>query len=99
MLLVIIWKKKQDTYTKFRDRTNKKKFLILYRVLKFYTRHAMIVEKSYELISFKQRKGLEKYITSNTQKRKLAKNDFERGFYKYLLMLLLAKWWKMFTID
>ena len=51
----------------------------------------MIVEKIYELISIKQSKGLEKYITSNTQKRKLAKNDYGSDFYKYLLMLLLAK--------
>ena len=36
------------------DWTDKKKYLIHYRLLKFYVRHGMLVEKTHEVISFKQ---------------------------------------------
>ena len=44
----------------------------------------MIVEKIHEIISFKQSKWLEGYISFNTQKRNKAKNDFEKDFFKFL---------------
>ena len=53
-------------------------------MLKFYVRHGMIVEKIHEIISFKQSRWLEKYISFNTQKRNKAKNDFEKDFLNYL---------------
>ena len=39
----------------------------------------MIVDKAHEIISFKQSKWLEKYISFTTQKRNQAMNDFEKG--------------------
>ena len=44
------------------DWTDKKKYLIHYRMLKFYVRHGMKVDKVHEIISFKQSKWLEKNI-------------------------------------
>ena len=58
--------------------------MIHYRMLKFYVKHGMIVDKIHEVISFKQSKWLEKYINFNTQKRNRSKNDFEKDFYKLL---------------
>ena len=49
--------------------TDKKNYLIHYRMLKVFVRHGMIVDKIHEIISFKQSKWLEKYISFNTQKR------------------------------
>ena len=66
------------------DCTDKKNYLVHYRMLKFYVRHGMVVDKIHEIISFKQSKWLEKYINFNTQKRNMAKNDFEKDFYKLL---------------
>ena len=60
------------------------RYLIHYRMLKFYVRNGMIVEKNLEIISFKQSKWLRKYINFNTQKRNQAVNDFEKDFYKIL---------------
>ena len=51
------------------DWTDKKNYLFNYRILKFYVRHGMIVDKIHEIISFKQSKWLEKYITFITQKK------------------------------
>ena len=80
---------KPDNCTKSKklmcDWTDKKKYLILYRMLKFYVRHGMVVEKIHEFISFKQSKLLEIYISFNTQKRNRAKNDFEKDFFNILV--------------
>ena len=51
----------------------------------------MIVEKIHELISFKQSRWLEKYISFNTQKRNKAKNDFEKDFFKLLVNAAFGK--------
>ena len=42
------------------DWTDKKKYLVQYRMLKFYVRHGMVVDKINEIISFKQSTWLEK---------------------------------------
>ena len=62
----------------------KKKYLILYWMLKCYVRHVMVIGKVYNVISFKQSKWLEKYMNFDTQKSNKAKNDFEKCFYKLL---------------
>ena len=66
------------------DWTDKKNYLIHYRMLKFYVRHGMKVKKVHSVISFRQSKWLEKYIDFITQKRNQAVNDFEKVFYKLL---------------
>ena len=84
-----------ENYTKCKklicDWTDKKKYLIHYRMLKFYVRHGMIVEKIHEIISFKQSRWLEKYISFNTQKRNEDKNDFGRDFFKLLVNAAFGK--------
>ena len=77
---------KPDTYIQTSklicDWSDKKNYLVHYRMLKFYLRHGMIVDKIHNIISFKQSRWLEKYINFNTQKRNQAVNDFEKDFYK-----------------
>ena len=86
---------KPENYTKSKkliwDWTDKKKYLIHYRMLKFYVRHGMIVEKIHEIISFKKSRWLEGYISFNTQKRNKAKNDFEKDFFKLLVNAAFGK--------
>ena len=86
---------KPENYTKSKklicDWTDKKKYLIHYRMLKFYARHGMVVEKIHQIISFKQSKWLESYISFNTQKRNRAKNDFEKDFFKLLVNAAFGK--------
>ena len=50
------------------DWSDKGKYLIQYRKLKFYVRHGMVVDEIHEIISFKQSKWLENYISPNTKK-------------------------------
>ena len=71
--------------------TDEKNYLVHYRKLKFYVRHGMIVDKIHELISFKQSRWLEKYISFNTQKRNKAKNEFKKHFYEKLNIAFYGK--------
>ena len=66
------------------DWTDKKKYLTLYRIVKFYVRLGIGFYKVHEIISFKPSKLLEKYINFNTQKRNWAVNGFEKEFYNLL---------------
>ncbi len=86
---------KPENYTKSKkliyDWTDKKNYLIHYRMLKFYVRNGMIIEKIHEIISFKQSRWLERYISFNSQKRYRAKNDFEKDFFKLLVNAAFGK--------
>ena len=77
-----------ESYTKSKrlicDWTDKKNYLVHYRMLTFYVRHGIVVDKAHEIISSRQSRWLEKYISFNTQKRNQAVNDFEKDFYKLL---------------
>ena len=67
---------KAKNYTKSEklicDWTDKKKYLIHCKILKFHVRHGMVVEKIHEIISFKRSKWFEKCLSFNTQKRNRA---------------------------
>ena len=52
-------------------------------MLKFYVRNGMIVDEFHETISFKQSERLEKNIKFKTRKRKKAKKEIEKDFYKF----------------
>ena len=84
-----------DTYIQTKkligDWFDKKNYLVHYRMLHFYLRHGMIVDKFHNIISFGQSRWLEKYINFNTQKRNQAVNDFEKDFYKLLNNALYGK--------
>ena len=75
---------KPDTYTQTKklicDWSDKKNSSVHYRMLNFYVRHGMIVDKVHNVISFEQSRWLQKYMSFNAQKRNKAKNDFEKDF-------------------
>ena len=73
------------------DWTDKKKYMIHYRMSKFYVRHGTVVEKIHEIISFRQSRRLEIYVNFNTQKRIRAKNVFEKDFFKILVNAAFGK--------
>ena len=68
-------------------------------MFKFYVRHGMVVAKNHEILSFKQSRWLEKYITFKTKKNETKlKLILRKTSLTYLLMLLLISVWKMFAI-
>ena len=59
------------------DVTNISKYMMHYRVFKFYLGMGMKVTKIHTIYRFKQSPWLGKYIDHNTQKRTVAKTNFE----------------------
>ena len=63
---------KPDAYAQTKkltcDCSDKMKYLVHYRMFKFYIRHGMVIDKVHDIISFKQSKWLEESINFNTQK-------------------------------
>ena len=66
------------------DVTNKSKYMIHYRMFKFYLNQGMKVTKIHTIYKFKQSPWLGKYIDHNTQKRTKAKTNFEKDLYKLM---------------
>ena len=66
------------------DVTNKQKYIIHYRMFKFYIIMGMKGTKIHTIYRFKQSFWLEKYINHNTQKRTKAKTNFEKDLYKLM---------------
>ena len=66
------------------DVTNKQKYMMHYRVFKFYISMGMKVTKIHCVYRVKQDNWLEKYIDHNTKKRTVAKTNFEKDLYKLM---------------
>ena len=66
------------------DLTNKRKYMIHYRMFKFYTKMGMKVTHIHTIYRFKQSPLLAKYFDLNTQKRTKAKTNFEKHSYELL---------------
>ena len=63
---------------------DKKKYVLHISELKFYLQHGLSLRKVHRAISFKQANFLKPFIEFNTEKRKNAKNDFEKDLFKLM---------------
>ena len=91
--------RKPNTYTQNKklicDWTDKKNYVIHYRMLKFDVGQGMIVDKLHELISFTQIKRLDKQISFNSQKREINQEMIlKRTSIIYSIKLFTEKQWK-----
>ena len=63
---------------------NKRGYVVDIRNLKYYVEKGLRVTNIHSVITFNQSKWMKSYIDFNTEKRKQAKNDFEKDFFKLM---------------
>ena len=63
---------------------DKKKYVVHVKALKQALDHVLLLEKIHRVIQFKQSAWMKEYIDFNTKLRTVAKNDFEKDFYKLM---------------
>ena len=63
---------------------NKSNYTVHYKLLQLYVRLGLKIMNVHRILKFKQELWLEPYITLNTNKRKAARNKFEKALYKLL---------------
>ena len=69
----------------------KKKYVVHASCLKFYVEQGLIVEHIHRGVIFKQSHWLKPYIDMNTAKRQQATSEFEKSFYKLLVIFVIIK--------
>lgn len=62
----------------------KRHYVVHYRNLKYYLAKGMILSRIHKVVSFRQEKWMEPYISFNTEMRKAAKSTSEKDFFKLL---------------
>ena len=70
---------------------NKKKYVVDIKALKQALNHGLKLKKVHRIIEFNQEAWLKPSIDMNTELRKIAKNDFEKDFFKLMNNAVFGK--------
>ena len=69
----------------------KKKYFVHIRSLKQALNHGLKLKKVHKMIEYNQEEWLKPYIDIKTKLRKIAKNDFEKDFFKLMNNAVFGK--------
>ena len=70
---------------------DKRKFVVHHEALRCYLRNGMVLKKIHKGISYEERDVMKKFININAEARKVAKDDFEKDFYKRMSNSVFGK--------
>ena len=70
---------------------NRKKYVVHIRSLKQALNHGLKLKRVHRIIEFNQEAWLKNYFDMNTELRKIAKNDFEKDFFKLMNNAVFGK--------
>ena len=73
------------------DLHNKRKYVVHIKSLKQALNHRLKLKKVHRIIEFNQKAWLKPYIDMNTELRKLAKDDFEKGLFQLMNNAVFGK--------
>ena len=73
------------------DLHNKKKYVVHIKSLKQELNHGLKLKRVHRIIEFSQKAWLKPYNDMNTELRKLAKDDFEKGLFKLMNNAVFGK--------
>ena len=71
---------------------DKEKYVAHIRALKQALNHELILKKVCRVIEFKQEAWFKPYIDMNTEEKMNAKNEFEKDFFKWIMLFLVRQW-------
>ena len=70
---------------------NKNKYVVHIKSLKQALNHGLKLKMIHRIIEFNQEVWLKPYIETNTELRKLAKNDYDKDFFKLMNNAVFGK--------
>ena len=70
---------------------DKERYVVHHEALRCYLRNGMVLKKIHEGISYEERDFMKEFIDINAEARKVAKDDFEKDFYKRMSNSVFGK--------
>ena len=70
---------------------NREHYIVHFAILKFYLKMGLTLNKVHRVIKYRQKAWLKEYIDFNSKQRSLAKNTFDKDYYKLKNNALFGK--------